>query len=77
MKDDFPDPLRPTTIRLMAWHGSGSRISLIFCKSPSFILNHKVTRIQQLVFICLSEHYVHVFDNNCLIFRMILSAYKQ
>lgn len=41
IKDDFPDPIVPITMRLMAWHGSGGERSRIFCKSSSFFLNYK------------------------------------
>lgn len=39
IKDDFPDPMLPITMRLMAWHGSGGEQSYIFFKSRSFDLN--------------------------------------
>lgn len=41
IKDDFPAPICPITIRLMNWHGSGGGQLFIFLESRSFVLKVK------------------------------------
>lgn len=61
IKDDFPDPMLPITMRLIALHGSGGASPMIFSKSLSFVLNFSDSCLMKKIYIItLNNHRIHL-----------------